>query len=123
MPGAWLKPVGAIAGAEITVLPLLSTRGAVLSGITTGEVAVSAGAGVMVGSGAVVCAMAAVLNMSAAANNAVFILDLPWLRRWGVTPSILAARAEAPVDGGETIRFGFFSLTLDESLRVERITG
>src|SRR3954471_20349187 len=75
MPGAWLKPEGTAAGSETTGVPLLSTRGAVLSGIATGEVAASVVAGgVVVVS--VVWAIAAVLIRSAAANNAVFILIL-----------------------------------------------
>src|SRR4051794_19362766 len=74
MPGAWLKPEGTAAGSETTGGPLLSTRGAVLSGIATGEVAASVAAGGVVVS--VVWAIAAVLIRSAAANNAVFILIL-----------------------------------------------
>src|SRR3954469_23037163 len=75
MPGAWLKPGGVVAGAEMTGLPILSTRGALLSGITTGDVAISEGTGVVV-TVVVVWAIAAVLIRSAAANNAVFILIL-----------------------------------------------
>src|SRR5260370_59611 len=93
MPGAWFKPGGAPAGAEMTRLPALSTRGALLSGITTGEVAESAGAGGgMVVAG--VWAIAAVLSRSAAANNAVFILVLLAAAR-GAAPYSLARRASA----------------------------
>jgi hypothetical protein len=71
----------------------------------------------------VVWAIAALPIRSAAANNAVFILILLGCGAGGKAPSILARRALAPVDGGETIRFGFFSLPLKVGLRVECITG
>src|SRR5580765_7104908 len=102
MPGAWLKPGGTAAGAEMTGVPALSVCGAVLSGITTGEVAESAGAGVVVvvASGGVVVmpvvwAIAALPIRSAAANNAVFILVLLGCGAGGKAPSILARRALA----------------------------